>query len=190
MNGHNYYITWGSLLSPQEKFQSIHQPLSRLIFLLRYTLLHASSFQTLQKLTLNSWQSTCHTTCHSTHSILNAMPGEHLEMGDCLWTSITDRNFDAPPGPYKRCLHNFSCSTVSTGLNEGPTHNLLPFPHCFQKHNAVCRFYRALIMVHNTQKYWGFGLCPSSGILKLEDMIFQKLDLLPSSGGGEHLLCF
>jgi hypothetical protein len=23
-----------------------------------------------------------------------------------------------------------------------------------------------LMMVHNIQNYWGFGLCPSSGILK------------------------
>jgi hypothetical protein len=31
-----------------------------------------------------------------------------------------------------------------------------------------------------TRVYWVFGLCPSSGILKIK--IFQKLDLFPSSG--------
>jgi hypothetical protein len=34
-------------------------------------------------------------------------------------------------------------------------------------------------MVYNTQDYWVFGLCPSSGTLK---NMFQKLDLFPHSG--------
>jgi hypothetical protein len=33
----------------------------------------------------------------------------------------------------------------------------------------------------NSQNYWVFGLCPSSGILKSK---FRKLDLFPSSGEG------
>jgi hypothetical protein len=37
-------------------------------------------------------------------------------------------------------------------------------------------------MVHNTQNYWVFGFFPSSGIL--ENMMFRKLDLFPSSGEG------
>jgi hypothetical protein len=32
-------------------------------------------------------------------------------------------------------------------------------------------------MVNNTQDYWVFGLCPSSGILK--NTTFRKLDLFP-----------
>jgi hypothetical protein len=40
-------------------------------------------------------------------------------------------------------------------------------------------------MMYNTQNYWVFGLCPSSGIL--ENTTFRKLDLFPSSGvGGEE----
>jgi hypothetical protein len=39
-----------------------------------------------------------------------------------------------------------------------------------------------LTMVYNTQDYWVFGLFPSSGIL--ENTMFQKLDLFPSSGEG------
>jgi hypothetical protein len=38
-------------------------------------------------------------------------------------------------------------------------------------------------MVNNTQNYWVFGLCPSSGILK--NTTFRKLDLFPYSGEGE-----
>jgi hypothetical protein len=42
--------------------------------------------------------------------------------------------------------------------------------------------------VYNPQKYWDFGLCPSSDILKkLENTTFRKLDLFPSSGEGETL---
>jgi hypothetical protein len=39
---------------------------------------------------------------------------------------------------------------------------------------------RVLTMVYNTRNYWGFGVCPSSGIVK--NTPFRKLDLLPSSG--------
>jgi hypothetical protein len=48
---------------------------------------------------------------------------------------------------------------------------------------------RVLTMVRNTQNYWRFGHCPSSGILKtLKNTTFRKLDLLPFSGeGGRHL---
>jgi hypothetical protein len=35
------------------------------------------------------------------------------------------------------------------------------------------------MIMFNTQDYWVFGLCPSSGILKSK---FWKLDLFPSSG--------
>jgi hypothetical protein len=38
-------------------------------------------------------------------------------------------------------------------------------------------------MLCNTLKYWGFGLCPSSGILK--NTMFRKLDVFPSSYEGE-----
>jgi hypothetical protein len=31
------------------------------------------------------------------------------------------------------------------------------------KQSCRCRYYRVLTMVYNTQRYWGFGLCPSSG---------------------------
>jgi hypothetical protein len=37
-------------------------------------------------------------------------------------------------------------------------------------------------MVYNTQNYWVFGLCPSSGILN--NTTFRKLDLFPSAGEG------
>jgi hypothetical protein len=37
-----------------------------------------------------------------------------------------------------------------------------------------------MIIVYNSQHYWALGICPSSGILK--KTVFQKLDLLPSSG--------
>jgi hypothetical protein len=42
------------------------------------------------------------------------------------------------------------------------------------------------------RNYWGFGLCPSSDILKtLEDTTFRKPDLFPSSGkAGRYLLCW
>jgi hypothetical protein len=41
---------------------------------------------------------------------------------------------------------------------------------------------RDLTMVCNTQNYWRFGHCPSSGILKtLKNTAFRKLDLFPSS---------
>jgi hypothetical protein len=40
------------------------------------------------------------------------------------------------------------------------------------------------MMVYDTQNYWGFGLCPSSDIQKLENTTFWKLDLFPSSGEG------
>jgi hypothetical protein len=38
-----------------------------------------------------------------------------------------------------------------------------------------------LTIMYNTQDYWVFGLCPSSGILKNK---FWKLDLFPSLGEG------
>jgi hypothetical protein len=41
------------------------------------------------------------------------------------------------------------------------------------------------MMVYSTQNYWVFGLCPSSGILKLENTTFSNLDLFLSSGEGE-----
>jgi hypothetical protein len=37
-----------------------------------------------------------------------------------------------------------------------------------------------------TQNCWVFGLCPSSGIKKIENMPFQKLDLFLSSGEGRN----
>jgi hypothetical protein len=42
-------------------------------------------------------------------------------------------------------------------------------------------------MVYNTQNYWVWGLLPSYGIL--ENTMFRKLDLFPSSGegGGEDI---
>jgi hypothetical protein len=36
-------------------------------------------------------------------------------------------------------------------------------------------------MVYNTQRYWVFGLCPSSGFEITKNTTFQKLDLFPSS---------
>jgi hypothetical protein len=43
-------------------------------------------------------------------------------------------------------------------------------------------------MVCNTQNYWVFSLCPSSGILETRKHItFRKLDHFPSSGEGETL---
>jgi hypothetical protein len=40
-------------------------------------------------------------------------------------------------------------------------------------------------MVYNTQDYWGFGLCLSSGILETKkNTTFRKLDLFPSSDEG------
>jgi hypothetical protein len=44
------------------------------------------------------------------------------------------------------------------------------------------RFCRVLTMVYNTQDYWAFGLCPSSGILN--NTMFPKVDLFLSSGVG------
>jgi hypothetical protein len=43
-------------------------------------------------------------------------------------------------------------------------------------------------MVENTQNSRCFALCPSSGILKLRNTTFRKLDLFPSSGVGERRL--
>jgi hypothetical protein len=53
-------------------------------------------------------------------------------------------------------------------------------------------FYRVLTMVYNTQNYWVFGLCPSSGfeIIRRKNTTFRKLDLFPSLGEGRHLLCW
>jgi hypothetical protein len=36
--------------------------------------------------------------------------------------------------------------------------------------------------VYDTQNYWVSGLCPLSGIVTLKNVMFQKLDLFPSSG--------
>jgi hypothetical protein len=36
----------------------------------------------------------------------------------------------------------------------------------------------------SVQNYWGSGLCPSSGILILENAMCQKLDMFPSSCDG------
>jgi hypothetical protein len=44
---------------------------------------------------------------------------------------------------------------------------------------------KGVTMVYNTQNYWGFGLCPSSRILKTKTTTFRKLDLFRSSGEGE-----
>jgi hypothetical protein len=41
------------------------------------------------------------------------------------------------------------------------------------------------MMVYNTKNYWVFGLCPSSVLQKLENMVFWKLDLFLSSGERE-----
>jgi hypothetical protein len=53
-----------------------------------------------------------------------------------------------------------------------------------------CRYYKVLTTVYNTQRYWVFGLCPSSGFEITENTTFRKLDLFPSSGDGRHLLCW
>jgi hypothetical protein len=42
--------------------------------------------------------------------------------------------------------------------------------------NLISAFYRVLTMAYNTQNYWVFELCPSSGILKTREYMF------PSSG--------
>jgi hypothetical protein len=39
-------------------------------------------------------------------------------------------------------------------------------PYCLKWDVYSSRFWRVLTMVHNTQNYWVFGLCPSSGILE------------------------
>jgi hypothetical protein len=40
-------------------------------------------------------------------------------------------------------------------------------------------------MVYNTQVYWVFELCLSSGVLKTQEgTTFRKLNLFPSSGVG------
>jgi hypothetical protein len=39
-----------------------------------------------------------------------------------------------------------------------------------------------MMMMYNTWDYWVFALCPSSGIL--QNTMFRKLDLFPSSGEG------
>jgi hypothetical protein len=44
------------------------------------------------------------------------------------------------------------------------------------------RYYRVLMMVYNTQRYWVFGLCPSSWFEITKNTTFRKLDLFPSSG--------
>jgi hypothetical protein len=44
-------------------------------------------------------------------------------------------------------------------------------------------------MVYNTQIFWIFELCPSSGILETRKHNVSKLDLFPFSGeGGRYLL--
>jgi hypothetical protein len=45
----------------------------------------------------------------------------------------------------------------------------------------------------HAQRYWVFGLCPSSGFFlnnNRKNTTFRKLDLFPSSGEGRHLLCW
>jgi hypothetical protein len=37
----------------------------------------------------------------------------------------------------------------------------------FAKQISTCRYYRVLTMVYNTQRYWVFGLCPSSGLVPI-----------------------
>jgi hypothetical protein len=59
------------------------------------------------------------------------------------------------------------------------------------KQGDACRNYRVLMMVYNTQRYWVFRLCPSSGNFlnnNGKNTTFRKLDLFPSSGEGRHLL--
>jgi hypothetical protein len=55
--------------------------------------------------------------------------------------------------------------------------------------NTYSRFYyRILTMVYNFQRYWVFGLYPSSWLLKNKlrnNTTFRKLDLFPSSGEGK-----
>jgi hypothetical protein len=44
-------------------------------------------------------------------------------------------------------------------------------------------------MVHNTQNYWLFGLCPSSGILKTREHIVSEIGSVSVlRKGGRHLL--
>jgi hypothetical protein len=47
--------------------------------------------------------------------------------------------------------------------------------------------FRVLTMVNNTQKLWGSGLSPSSGILNKQNTLFRKLDLLPSTDQGREI---
>jgi hypothetical protein len=50
----------------------------------------------------------------------------------------------------------------------------------------ICRYYRVLTMVYNSQRYWVFGFFLNNN----EKTAFWKLDLFPSSGEGRHLLCW
>jgi hypothetical protein len=43
---------------------------------------------------------------------------------------------------------------------------------------------------YKSQRYWVFGLSPSSGFEITKNTMFQKLDLFPSSGEGRQLLCW
>jgi hypothetical protein len=45
-----------------------------------------------------------------------------------------------------------------------------------------CRFNRVLMMVYSTQSYWVFGLLSLSSVFGSGNTMFQKRDLMPSSG--------
>jgi hypothetical protein len=51
---------------------------------------------------------------------------------------------------------------VETFQESSCTMKLVASGVIFQK-QIVCRSYKVLTMVYNTQNYWVFGLCPSSG---------------------------
>jgi hypothetical protein len=56
---------------------------------------------------------------------------------------------------------------------------------------AACdNLQRVLTVVHNTQDYWGSGLCPSSAILNPNKHIVSETLFPPRVKGRRHLLCW
>jgi hypothetical protein len=65
-------------------------------------------------------------------------------------------------------LSEFKLLLISSWINFGSVTAVPKYMNCvtFSKylvHIFISRYYRVLIMVYNTQRYWVFGLCPSSG---------------------------
>jgi hypothetical protein len=83
-------------------------------------------------------------------------PGERKYEHQLLFQPVT-LNKDKTSGRLKMSSIN-ACNLLN--LNQIKT--LFVWSFSWNK-KSISRFYRVLMMVYNTQNYWGFGLYPSSG---------------------------